>query len=479
MLLSRLLGGFTRGESDTLRKAMGKKIKSKLDELKPKFIQGGQANGHDPQVLEKIWGDWEKFASYAFNKSHATCYSWVAYQTAYMKANYPSEYMAAVLSRNLADIKSVTAYMTECKHMGISVLAPDVNESVVNFSSNKSGDIRFGLAAVKGVGEVAVRSIIDERNSGGPFKNIYDFVERVNFNVINRKCMENIAYAGGFDSLIDFHRSKFFAEDSRGSGNGTFIEQLMRYGQRVQQERMNAQQSLFGGGSEIDIQPPTLPVAEDWNQLQVLNKEREMIGLYLSAHPLDEYKVILNHMCKAHLSDLSDLEAFNGQEIGIAGVVTSVQELTTKTGRHWGKFTMEDYDGTHEFALFGKYYETFRQFLFPNYFLFIKGKVQPRPYGENAELEFKVLSMMQLSELHDTMIKELHVKLPLEELTESFVKEFTSVVTANKGKAIMRMTVTNGEDGVALNMYSKKYKVAVTSELVDFLESNELKFTLS
>ena len=479
MLLSRLLGGFTRGESDTLRKAMGKKIKSKLDELKPKFIQGGQANGHDPQVLEKIWADWEKFASYAFNKSHATCYSWVAYQTAYMKANYPSEYMAAVLSRNLADIKTVTLYMTECRHMGISVLAPDVNESVVNFSSNKSGDIRFGLAAVKGVGEAAVKSIIEERESGGLFKNIYDFVQRVNFNVVNRKCMENIAYAGGFDSLIDFHRSKFFAEDSRSGGGVTFLEQLIRYGQRVQQESMNAQQSLFGGGGVVDIQPPTIPVAEDWNQLQVLNKEREMIGLYLSAHPLDEYKVILNHMCKAHLSDLSDLEQFNGQELGLAGVVTSVQELTTKTGRHWGKFTLEDYDSTHEFALFGKDYETFRQFLYPNYFLFIKGKVQPRPYGDGTDLEFKVLSMVQLSEMRDTMIKELHVTLPLEELTESFVNDFSKVMMENKGKTVLRTTITNREDGVSLNMYSKRHKVALTSELVEFLESNELKFILS
>jgi DNA polymerase-3 subunit alpha len=291
--------------------------------------------------------------------------------------------------------------------------------------------------------------------------------------------MENIAFAGGFDSLIDFHRSKFFAEDSRAGGGATFLEQLIRYGQRVQQERMNAQQSLFGGGGAVDIQPPTLPVAEDWNQLQMLNKEREMIGLYLSAHPLDEYKMILNHMCKAHLSDLSDLEQFNGQELGLAGVVTSVQEMTTKTGRHWGKFTMEDYDGTHEFALFGKDYEMFRQFLYPNYFLFVRGKVQPRPYGDGSELEFKVLSMIQLSEMRDTMIKELHVMLPITELTDSFVHDFSAAVQANKGKTILRTTVTSREDGVSVNMYSKRHKVALTAELVDFLESNELKFTLS
>ncbi|MBR6759539.1 MAG: DNA polymerase III subunit alpha [Alistipes sp.] len=477
MLLSRLLGGFTRGESDTLRKAMGKKIKSKLDELKPKFIAGGQANGHEEQVLEKIWADWEKFASYAFNKSHATCYSWVAYQTAYLKANFPSEYMAAVLSRNLADIKSITLYMTECKQMGINVMGPDVNESVVNFSAKRNGDIRFGLAAIKGVGEAAVQSIIEERTRGGAFKNIYDFVERVNFNTVNRKCMENIAFSGGFDSIIDFHRSKFFAEDSRG-GSMTFLEQLIRYGQRVQQERMNAQQSLFGGGGTVDIQPPTLPVAEDWNQLLMLKKERDIVGLYLSAHPLDEYSVILKHMCKSRLAELANLEDFAGQELGIAGIVTSVQDLTTKTGRHWGKFTLEDYDGSHDFTLFGKDYEMFRPFLYQDYYLFIRGKVQPRPYGDNPELEFKILSIVQLAEMRDTMIKELHVTLPIEELTDGFIEQFVKVVKKNKGNSILRLTILSQENGVNVKMYSRRYKVALTQEMVDFLEKNDVKFTL-
>ncbi len=479
MLLSRLLGNFTRGESDTLRKAMGKKIKSKLDELKPKFIKGGQDNGHAPEVLEKIWGDWEKFASYAFNKSHATCYSWIAYQTAYLKANYPSEYMAAVLSRNLADIKSITAYMTECKHLGIRVLGPDINESVVNFSANKAGDIRFGMAAIKGVGEAAVNSIIAEREKGGPFKNIYDFVERVNFSLVNRKCLENIAYAGGFDSIIDFHRSKFFAEDLRGSGGAVFLELLMRYGQRVQQERQNAQQSLFGGGEVVDIQPPTIPVAEDWTQLAVLNKEREVIGLYLSAHPLDEYKVVINNMCKASLTDLNDLSQFEGKEIAVAGVVTAVQELTTKTGKNWGKFTMEDYVGSYEFTLFGKDYELFRQYLFPNYFLFVKGRVQPRPYRDNGELEFKIQSMIQLSEVRDTLIKDIHIAIDLEDITDNTIAELAKAIKENKGSTVVRLNIVSRHDGVAINAYSRKYKVALTSELIDYLEQNNIKFTLS
>ncbi len=479
MLLSRLLGGFTRGESDTLRKAMGKKIKSKLDELKPKFIKGGQENGHNPDVLEKIWADWEKFASYAFNKSHATCYSWVAYQTAYLKANYPSEYMAAVLSRNLADIKTITQYMTECKRMNISVLGPDINESQQNFSSNRSGDIRFGLAAIKGVGEAAVRSIIEEREKGGPYKNIYDFMERVNFSVVNRKCMENIAYSGGFDSIIDFHRSKFFAEDARAAGSQTqFIELLMRYGQRVQQERLNAQQSLFGGGAMVDIQPPTVPSAEDWNQLQVLGKEREVIGLYLSAHPLDDYSVIIRHMCKAQLVDLADLESLNGKEIALAGVVTGVQEMTTKTGRHWGKFTMEDYSGTHEFALFGKDYEQFRPMMYPNYFLFVRGKIQPRPYGDNPELEFKILSMQQLADVRDS-VKEVHIQIPIDEITHDFVEEFSTHVRKSKGKTLLRLTVTDRKMGTSLNLYSKRYRVEMTQRLTDYLDKNEFKYSLS
>ena len=488
MLLSRLLGNFTRGESDTLRKAMGKKIKSKLDELKPKFIKGGQDNGHDPDVLEKIWADWEKFASYAFNKSHATCYSWVAYQTAYLKANYPSEYMAAVLSRNLADIKTITQYMTECKHMGINVLGPDINESQQNFSANKAGDIRFGMAAIKGVGEAAVKSIIDEREKNGAYKDIYDFMERVNYTLVNRKCLENIAYAGGFDSITEFSRSKFFAVDDKNAIS--LLEQLARYGQRVQQEKANAQQSLFGGGSAVDIQRPSVPVADEWNQLQLLNKEREVIGLYLSAHPLDEYKVIIDHMCKAQLSDLADLERFNGQEIAVSGVVTSVQALTTKTGRPWGRFTIEDYQGTHEFALFGKDYEKFRQYLYKDYFLFVKGKVQPRPYGDNPELEFKIQHMMQLDEVRDKMIKEVHLTIPVEELTVSFVQEFSEKIISAQGKrrkseqkeksfATLRVAVVDRKMGVTLNMYSRKYKVELTRDLVDYFDSQELKYTLS
>ncbi len=478
MLLSRLLANFTRGESDTLRKAMGKKLKDKLDALKPKFIKGGQANGHDPKVLEKIWADWEKFASYAFNKSHATCYSWVAYQTAYLKANYPSEYMAAVLSRNLANVDQLTIYMNECKRMDIKVLGPDINESMRTFSANRAGDVRFGLAAVKGVGEGAVESIIAERDAGGPFKDVFDFIERVNYGLVNRKCLENLAYAGAFDSITEFHRGKFFGADARDASGVTYIEQLMRYGQRFQAEKNNAQQSLFGGGGHVDIQRPVLPACADWTQLETLAKEREMIGLYLSAHPLDDYKVVIDHMCKTQLSELENLDPLKGQEIAVAGMVVGVQNLMTKTGKPWGKFRLEDYNGAHEFALFGKDYENFRKYLFQDYFLFIRGKVQPKPYRDSGELEFKIVSMVQLSELRDTMIREIVLQLPVGEITQRLIDDLRKCVKSSKGDTLLRLLVYDPEAGVSVRLFSKSHKVSLTSTLVDYLDANEIRYTI-
>ena len=478
MLLSQKLAGFTGGEADTLRKAMGKKKRDVLDKMKPKFINGCKERGHDEKICDKIWGDWEAFASYAFNKSHSTCYAYVAYQTGYLKAHYPSEFMAALLSRNLADIKQLTLYMNECKRMGIRVLGPDINESMRTFSSNKSGDVRFGLGAVKGVGEAAVESIIAERNANGRFKDIYDLMERVNFTAVNRKCFENLAYAGGFDSISGFHRGKFFGADARDNTGITFIEQLMRYGQRFQAEKNNAQQSLFGGGGQVDIQRPVLPACADWTQLETLAKEREMIGLYLSAHPLDDYKVIINHMCKTQLTELENLDPFKGQEIAVAGMVVSVQNLMTKTGKPWGKFVLEDYNGTHEFALFGKDYENFRKYLFSDYFLFIRGRVQPKPYNDK-ELEFKIISMVQLSEMRDTMIKEMNVLLPVEDVTPTLVRELTEKVKEAKGETLFRISVIDREAHVSLSLFSKSHKVSLTQSLVSYLDDNEIKYSIA
>ena len=478
MLLSQKLAGFTGGEADTLRKAMGKKKRDVLDKMKPKFIEGCKQRGHDEKICDKIWGDWEAFASYAFNKSHSTCYAYVAYQTGYLKAHYPSEFMAALLSRNLADIKQLTLYMNECKRMGIRVLGPDINESMRTFSSNKAGDVRFGLGAVKGVGEAAVESIIAERNANGRFKDIYDLMERVNFSAVNRKCFENLAYAGGFDSISGFHRGKFFGADARDNTGVTFIEQLMRYGQRFQAEKNNAQQSLFGGGGHVDIQRPVLPACADWSQLETLAKEREMIGHYLSAHPLDDYKIIINHMCKTQLTELENLEALKGQEIAVAGMVVSVQNLITKTGKPWGKFVLEDYNGTHEFALFSKDYENFRKYLFSDYFLFVRGRVQPKPYNDK-ELEFKIISMVQLSEMRDTMIKEMNVLLPVEDVTPTLVRELTEKVKEAKGETLFRISVIDREAHVSLSLFSKSHKVSLTQSLVSYLDDNEIKYSIA
>ena len=476
MLLSRLLGNFTRGESDTLRKAMGKKIKSKLDELKPKFISGGKSNGHDEKVLEKIWADWEKFASYAFNKSHATCYSWVAYQTAYVKAHYPSEYMATVLSRNLNDIKQVTAYMNECKNMGIAVLGPDINESMVKFSTNKKGDIRFGLAAIKGVGEAASEAIINERINNGPYKSIYDFMERVNYSVVNRKCLESIAYAGGFDSLIDFNRSRFFATDP---ANVNFLEQLSRYGQRVQMEQNNAQQSLFGmvaGGG--DIQPPRVPVAEDWNNLTILNREKEVIGLYLSAHPLDRFGFVMRKMCQAELNALTDLTPLSGKEIAVAGVITSVTPLTTKDGRRYARFVLEDYNSQHEFTLFSTDYSKHGMLIELNNFIYIRGRVQPRPYKEPAELEFKIVSIQHLADVADS-IASIRIDMDICDVSPTYTNMLIEQAAKNKGNALLYFNIYDSANDVRIRLRSKQYRVAPTVDFMDFLDGNNINYSIN
>ena len=414
----------------------------------------------------------------AFNKAHASCYSWVAYQPAYLKANYPSEYMAAVLSRNLTRVDQLTIYMNECKRMGINVMGSDINESMKTFSANEAGDVRFGLAAVKGVGEAAADSIIEERTRNGKFKDIYDFMERVNYAVVNRKCLENLAYAGAFDSIATFHRGKFFGADLRDSSGATFMEQLIRYGLRYQAEKNNAQQSLFGGGGQVDIQPPVIPACADWSQLETLSKEREMMGLYLSAHPLDDYKVIIGHRCKTQLSDLENLDSMRGQEIAVAGMVVGVQNLMTKTGKPWGKFTLEDYNGTHEFALFGKDYENFRKYLFADYFLFVRGKVQPRLYNDK-ELEFKIISMVQLQELRDTMIKELSVQLPVGDVTRQLVEELTAKVRESKGDTVFRISLFDPANNVSSRFFSKSHKVSLSSSLINYLDENNIRYSIS
>jgi DNA polymerase-3 subunit alpha len=512
MLLSQKLAGFTGGEADTLRKAMGKKQKAVLEKMKPKFIEGATANGHDPRVVDKVWRDWEAFAEYAFNKSHSTCYAYVAYQTGWLKAHYPSEFMAAVLSRNLNNIKEITHYMQECKRMRINVLGPDVNESFHLFSSDKAGNVRFGLAGIKGVGEAAVRSIIDERKTGGRFNDIYDFMERINLQSVNKKTLEGLAIAGALDAISGVHRSKFFTDP--GDGGGTFLEHLMRYGSRMQSEKANAQQSLFGGSAQVAVQRPSVPVAADWSELETLNKERDAIGIYLSSHPLDRYSTVIRHLCTATLADLAELSGKAEQEFTVAGMVTGVQNLVSQKGKAYGRIRVEDYDGNSmEFTMFEKDYEKFRIFFYTDYFLFIRGKIQPR-FGRDGDLEAKVTHMMQLDEVERTLLKEVCVTLPVEALDGPFIAALHAAATASEGglRLSMRVTDRGGQGGrgsqgvpggqsteatggsmkpggaggaggpggpaVMVKMYSKNTKVGLSGGLTQFLDDNEIRYSI-
>ena len=477
MLLSRLLADFTRGESDALRKAMGKKLRDKLDHMKPKFIAGGQKNGHDPVVLEKIWGDWEKFASYAFNKSHATCYSWVAYQTAYLKANYPAEYMAAVMSRSLSDISTITKLMDECKSMGILVLGPDVNESNLKFTVNKDGNIRFGLAAVKGVGESAVHSIIGERQKNGSYKSIFDFVQRVNLNACNKKNLECIALAGGFDSFPELKREQYFAVNSKNEG---FLDTLVRYGARYQADQAIATNSLFGDGNMVAIATPEILPAEQWSGLERLNKEKELVGIYLSAHPLDEYAVVLKNICNTTMAELEDKKALAERgEITMGGIVTSLRTGITKKNTAYGIVRIEDYSGSAELPFFGKDWVNFQGYLQEGHFLFIKGACQPRQWNPN-ELELKVTFIDLLSEVKDTLVKKLVIFIPLAALNDMLVIELAELIKKHPGKAELHFKVTDDEENMSVNMFSSPVKLTVSAELMSYLERHsELSFEIS
>ena len=476
MLLSRLLADFTRGESDALRKAMGKKLRDKLDHMKPKFIEGGRKNGHDPKVLEKIWTDWEKFASYAFNKSHATCYSWVAYQTAYLKANYPSEYMAAVMSRSLSNITDITKLMDECKAMGIQVLGPDVNESNLKFTVNRHGDIRFGLGAVKGVGESAVQSIVEERRANGPFKGIFDFVQRVNLNACNKKNMECLALSGGFDSFPELKREQFFAVNSKGE---VFLETLMRYGNRYQADKAAAVNSLFGGENVIDIATPEILPAERWGDLERLNRERDLVGIYLSAHPLDEYTIVVDHVCNTHMAELEDKSALVGREITMGGIVTSVRRGISKNGNPYGIAKIEDYSGSAELPFFGNDWVTFQGYLGEGTFLFIKARCQPKQWRPE-ELDIKITSMELLPDVKEKLVEKITILVPLSVLNSAMVAELSSLTKDHPGNTELYFKVTDRDEKMHVDLISRPVKLSVGKELISYLkERPELEFRIN
>ena len=470
MLLSRLLADFTRGESDALRKAMGKKLRDKLDHMKPKFIEGGRKNGHDPVVLEKIWTDWEKFVSYAFNKSHATCYSWVAYQTAYLKANFPSEYMAATMSRNISNITEITKLMDESRSMGINVLGPDINESSLKFSVNRRGDIRFGLGAIKGVGESAVQSILSEREMNGPFKSIFDFVQRVNLSACNRKNIENLALAGSFDSFQNVSREDFFMKNNK---DETFVETLIRYGNRYQMDKAESVNSLFGGEHEVEIATPEIIHAPLWSNLERLNKEKELVGIYLSAHPLDEYGVILEEVCNTKMIELNHIDVLQNSELILGGIVTNVREGYTKTGKPYGVAKVEDYSGAAEFAFFGNEWVEKKNFFSEGMFLYMHGKVQPKQWKKD-ELEIKISHVELLPEVKDKLIEKLTVTVPLSAVNGEMIVELNSLIKDTPGNTELYFHVCDEDGQMFVNLMSKILKITVNRALVDYLKNQPL-----
>ena len=469
MLLSRQLANFTRGESDALRKAMGKKKKDIVDAMKPKFIDGGKANGHDPKVLEKIWADWEKFASYAFNKSHAACYSWVAYQTGYLKAHYPAEYMAAVMSRNMNNITEVTKLMDECKSMGIPTKGPDINESFLKFSANHKGEIRFGLAGIKGMGSAAAAAMISEREQNGPYKSIFDVVERVNLSACNRKAFESMALSGGFDSF-GLSREQYFALNNKGE---VFLDTLMRYGQLFQQEQQESRNSLFGDMGSVEIATPQVPVAvEEWSNLERLNKERDLVGIYLSAHPLDEYSIVLKGMCNTHCPELNDREALARKEgFQLGGIITQVREKTTKRGDPCGFVTIEDFEGSGELALFGEEWTKWRGMMVEGYTIYIQGKCAPK-FQNSTFLSIQIANIQFMSRAKDENIEKFTISFDSDTIDEAMVTDLTTLLSEHPGNIQLYFQIKNPESTTPLMLHSRSQTIDVNRELLSYLDAN-------
>ena len=470
MLLSRQLANFTRGESDALRKAMGKKKKAIVDAMKPKFIEGGKKNGHDPKVLEKIWADWEKFASYAFNKSHATCYSWVAYQTAYLKAHYPAEFMAGNMSRCINDIGKITKLMSECQNMGIPCLGPDVNESQRKFSANKKGEVRFGLSAIKGMGDAAAINIIAEREKNGPYKDIFDFVQRANLSAVNRKAFESLALSGGFDSF-GIKRESYFATNTKGD---TFIETLLRYGQVYQTEQSSMQNSLFGDMGGVEITTPPVPETEPWSTMELLKKERDLVGIYLSAHPLDDYAVVLNHMCNLKCSqvgrEMDKKELAKFEELSFGGIVTAVSSRFTKTNKPFGIVTIEDFDGSGELALFGEEWTKWQSMLQEEYPVYITARCQQR-FRNNLDAYDLVIKKIEfLTDVKDKSIDKFTIYIDSTMFKEAAMTDLETMLRSCQGHVPLYFNIHDTEHNTNIEMFSRNVTVDVNKKLLSFLD---------
>ncbi len=497
MLLSQKLADFTKGEADVLRKAMGKKQRDVLDKMKPKFIKQAAEKGHDEKVLEKIWKDWEAFAEYAFNKSHSTCYAWIAYQTAYLKANYPAEYMAAVLSNNMSDIKQVAFFMEECRQMGVTVLGPDVNESDLKFSVNAKGEVRFGMSAVKGVGEKAVESIIEER-ANGAYTSVFDFSKRSNTRIVNKKAYESFVYSGAFDAF-GFHRAQFFYIGANDKLNG--IEKLIKYANDFQNNENSSQASLFGGSKADLILEPSFPVSPEWGLIDRLKYEKDAIGIFLSGHPLDDYKLELDRFCThsvKHLSIinkvrggdtneevLAEFEMLKNREVVVGGLVVTASHRMTKTGKPFGTFVFEDYDDSCELAIFGEDFVQNKLHLTENYFLQIRGRVGER-FGKAGDWEFKITKINLLTELRDKQSKSLSLQIYIDRIDENLMNRINEIFEENKQNTDVQNCQVyfdifdyHEEKMLNIRMPSKSLKINPTNLLLEQFKKLELNPSLN
>ncbi len=480
MLLSRQLANFTRGQSDALRKAMGKKKKDIVDQMKPLFIAGGEKNGHDAKILEKIWSDWEKFASYAFNKSHATCYSWVAYQTAYLKAHYPAEYMAALMTRRFSDIGEITKLMEECKSMGIPTLGPDVNESYVEFGVNKKGEIRFGLSAIKGMGSAAAEAIVKERQANGPYKDIYDFVERVNLRDVNRKALESLALSGGFDcfSLI---REQYFAANNKGD---VFLDILIRFGQQYQMDKSSAANSLFGEmQADIAIVVPPVPQAEAWSSIEKLYKEKELVGIYLSAHPLDDYSLILNKMCNTTCAEVGDRDLREQlalrEDITFGGIVTKVTQRFSKRGEPFGVVTIEDFNGPGELALFGEEWGRWNGRLTEGCSVFVTAKCSKK-YQNSQYYSLTISNIEYLQTVKDNRIERFTISINSDVINDVTVDDILSMITDTEGRTKLYINLHDEQSGANILLFARSQGIEVKKNLVDYItETQGMSYTVN
>ena len=480
MLLSQKLAGFSKGEADVLRKAMGKKIFSLLQKLKPQFIDGGINNGHHQEVLEKIWKDWEAFAAYAFNKSHSTCYALIGYQTAYLKAHYPAEYMAAVLSNNMNDIKQVTFFMDECKRMGLEVLGPCVNESFYKFTVNDHNAVRFGMGAVKGVGSGAVATIVAHREEDGKYKSVFDLAKRVDLRSANKKAFENLALAGGFDTFEGTHRAQYLYDTGDGQ---MFIEKVLKYAAKYQESQNSSQVSLFGESSDVQIPEPIVPPCDDWGTMQKLSQERDVVGVFISGHPLDDFKNEIKYFCNASLAHLKNLEPLVNREVSFAGIVTGVEHRVSKNGKGWAMFTIEDYKDAYEFRIFGEEYLKQRHFLIVNSFVYVKLFVKQgwvnKETGKRSDPRIQFNSFEQLQDVMDKQSKKLSIQLNVADLTNDKVLALKETIRNNKGEKQLSFIVYEMEEKIKVTMISRTEKVNITNEFLDLLKKQNYKYKMN